>query len=155
MSTIYFDMDGTIVDLYNVDNWIEKLNVEDISPYEVAKPLIDVEEFSDILIKLKDRGYKIGIITWGSKYSTKKFLDEVKIAKKCWLLKHLPKIDFDEFVVTDYSRNKALSIKDPFGILFDDDELIRKSWPGLSYPPKCVFPILHKLLKEVDGFEGV
>ena len=64
MSTIYFDMDGTIADLYNVDNWLGKLEKEDFSPYEVAKPLIDVEKFSDILIKLKDKGYKIGIMIY-------------------------------------------------------------------------------------------
>lgn len=155
MSTIYFDMDGTIADLYNVDNWLGKLEKEDFSPYEVAKPLIDVEEFSDILIKLKNKGYKIGIITWGSKYSTEKFLNEVRIAKKHWLLKNLPKIKFDEFVVTDYLCNKASSIKDPFGILFDDDKLIRKSWPGTAYPPESVFPVLYELLKEGDSFERV
>ena len=155
MKTIYFDMDGTIVDLYGVDNWLGKLLAEDFSPYETAKPLVDTKELSDVLIKLKDKGYKIGIITWGSKYSTEKFLRKVKIAKKYWLLKNLPEVEFDEFVVIDYSCNKASSIEDPFGILFDDDKLIRKSWPGLAYSPEYVFPVLYELLKEDGNLEGI
>lgn len=155
MKTIYFDMDGTLADLYRVDGWLDKLSVEDFSPYEVAKPLVDTKELSDILNKLKNKGYKVGIITWGSKYSTESFLRKVKIAKEQWLLKYFSEVEFDEFVVTDYSCNKASLAKDPHGILFDDDELIRKSWHGLSYSPEYVFPVLYELLKEENSFERV
>ena len=34
---IYFDMDGTIADLYGVDNWLEMLINEDATPYRVAR----------------------------------------------------------------------------------------------------------------------
>ena len=36
---IFWDMDGTIADLYNVPNWLDKLRAEDTSPYREAKPL--------------------------------------------------------------------------------------------------------------------
>ena len=38
--TINFDMDGTIADLYGVENWLEMLIAEDTTPYAVATPLL-------------------------------------------------------------------------------------------------------------------
>lgn len=155
MKTIYFDMDGTLANLYSVDNWLGKLVAEDFSPYEVAEPMLDLDKLSKLLSELKLKGNKIGIISWGSKFSSEKFAEKVKLAKKYWLMKNLPEIEFDEFVVMDYSCNKASSVEDPFGILFDDDKMIRKAWPGMSYPPEYVFPVLEKILKEGDNFEGI
>ena len=38
--TINFDMDGTIADLYGVENWLDYLIAEDAFPYETAEPLL-------------------------------------------------------------------------------------------------------------------
>lgn len=153
MTTIYFDMDGTIVDLYSVYNWVSKLNMEDSSPYDVSGTLVDIKKFENLLIKLKEKGYKIGIISWGSKKSGEKFLEETREVKKKWIEKNLPNVKFDEFVVLDYSCNKASAVEDPFGILFDDSNSIRISWPGKAYQPKDMFKILNDLLKEGDSNE--
>ena len=45
MYTIYFDMDGTIANLYGVIDWLPKLHNSDASPYMEAKPLVEVGEF--------------------------------------------------------------------------------------------------------------
>ena len=45
---IYFDMDGTVANLYDVPNWLEKLQAQDVTPYIEAKPLIDMEELKTI-----------------------------------------------------------------------------------------------------------
>ena len=37
LKMICFDMDGTIADLYAVDNWLAKLRAEDETPYQEAK----------------------------------------------------------------------------------------------------------------------
>ena len=34
-----FDMDGTFVDLYGVENWLDDLTNSRTRPYEIAKPL--------------------------------------------------------------------------------------------------------------------
>lgn len=61
--TIYFDMDGTIANLYGVENWLEKLRACDASPYEEAEPLIDLAQLARLLNKLQRKGYEIGIIS--------------------------------------------------------------------------------------------
>ena len=47
---IIFDMDGTIADLYSVNNWLDKLRAFDVTPYKNAKPLYDMEILKLVLL---------------------------------------------------------------------------------------------------------
>ena len=46
---IYFDMDGTIANLYGVENWLDYLINEQTKPYREAKPLVEMELLVDLL----------------------------------------------------------------------------------------------------------
>ena len=46
--TLVFDMDGTIADLFNVDNWESQLRQESTNPYEIAGPLVDMPKLCEI-----------------------------------------------------------------------------------------------------------
>lgn len=48
MKTIYFDMDGTIANLYGVDNWLPRLRSEDATPYEEACPMWDTKNIKEV-----------------------------------------------------------------------------------------------------------
>ena len=37
---IWFDCDGTWIDLYGVNGWLEMLINKDVTPYAIAKPLL-------------------------------------------------------------------------------------------------------------------
>ena len=39
---IWFDMDGTIADLYGINGWLDMLLEENARPYEIAKPLLNM-----------------------------------------------------------------------------------------------------------------
>ena len=71
MNAIYFDMDGTIADLYNVNGWLEKLQASDVTPYEDAAPLVDMRELLDICEKFAALGFVIGVISWTAKNGKK------------------------------------------------------------------------------------
>ena len=45
---ICFDMDGTIADLYAVDNWLAKLRAEDETPYAEAAPMWDMTALAEV-----------------------------------------------------------------------------------------------------------
>ena len=68
--TIWFDMDGTIADLYSVENWLPMLRAYDPSPYMLAKPLVRLSTLAYMLNRLRAKGYRVGVISWGSKCST-------------------------------------------------------------------------------------
>ena len=57
LKIICFDMDGTIADLYGVENWLDYLLASDTLPYEAAKPLLRLNVLARILNRLQREGY--------------------------------------------------------------------------------------------------
>ena len=135
MYTIYFDMDGTIADLYNVENWLPKLRAENPSPYVEAEAMINMGELQLYLSILQNRGCKLGVISWLSKGSSKSYDKMVREAKKNWLKENLPEITFDETHFVKYGTRKDYIAKDKDGILFDDSEEVRNNWRGIAVNP--------------------
>ena len=64
---IFFDMDGTIANLYAVENWLDFLRAEEVTPYKEAMPMVNMSQLARLLNRLQAEGYKIGIISWTSK----------------------------------------------------------------------------------------
>jgi phosphoglycolate phosphatase-like HAD superfamily hydrolase len=148
MKMIYFDMDGTIADLYSVKNWFSRLRDEDATPYLEARPMCDMVILSELLIKAKAQGYGIGIITWLSKGATKEYKKAVRQAKKQWLNNYLG-VKLDEAHFIQYGTRKDYVAKDKKGILFDDDERVRILWKGKAYNPteQNIIEVLQEIIK--------
>jgi len=143
--TIFFDMDGTIADLYGVENWLKYLFVSDSLPYEIAKPLIRLSALARILHRLQDEGYRVGIISWLSKNSTPEYDEKVTEAKKNWLKTHLPSVKFDEINIVPYGTAKEKFAKTEKDILFDDEEKNRQNWTGEAFGVENILEILKGL----------
>lgn len=144
--TIYFDMDGTIADLYGVEDWLPKLRAFDASPYADARPLVRFSTLARLLNRLQKKGYRLGVITWGSKVSTEEYDEAVSTAKLEWLHIHLPSVNWDEFHYTAYGVPKHETAEEPDGILFDDNEGIREAWTGTAYNVENIIETLKGLL---------
>jgi len=143
--TIFFDMDGTIADLYGVENWLKYLLISDSFPYEIAKPLIRLSALARILHRLQDEGYRVGIISWLSKNSTPEYDEKVTEAKKNWLKTHLPSVKFDEINIVPYGTAKEKFAKTEKDILFDDEEKNRQNWTGEAFGVENILEILKGL----------
>lgn len=124
--TLIFDMDGTIADLYSVEGWLEKLRSEDISPYRDARPLYDMDTLSVILNIFRGLGYRIIVVSWGSKGATREYNKKIKNAKLDWLNRY--NFPYDEVHVVKYGTPKQNFIKDDISILIDDSDDVRTSF---------------------------
>ena len=142
---IYLDMDGTIADLYSVDNWLSKLRAEDATPYIQAKPLVKLSALARRLNTLQRKGYAIGIISWGSKHATAEYDKAVEKAKRFWLQKHLKSVEFDEIHIVPYGTPKSEVAEIKGGILFDDEYNNRKEWGINAYDVAEMLDILGEL----------
>ena len=142
---IYFDMDGTIADLYGVENWLEDLINSEPRPYKVATPLIRMNSLARVLNRLQREGYSIGIVSWLSKSGTQEYNREVTKAKKEWLHTHLKSVSFDEICIVPYGTPKEKVVDKPKGILFDDEKQNRKNWCGTAYDVNNIIEILKAL----------
>ena len=61
--TIYLDCDGTWIDLYGVENWLDYLQNENPYPYIAAKPLVNLAWLARTIHELQNQNIKIGIIS--------------------------------------------------------------------------------------------
>ncbi len=143
--TIYFDMDGTIANLYGVENWLQYLLNSDSTPYEIAKPMVNMNSLARLLNNLQKKGYEIGIVSWLSKNSTEKYAECVTNAKIKWLATHLKSVNFNEIHIVAYGTPKQNVVNNPKGILFDDEEKNRNEWRGKAYDVQNIIEILKGL----------
>ena len=141
-TVIWFDMDGTLANLYNVDNWLEKLVNSDPSPYLEAAPLVNLSSLARKLNTLQRRGYKIGIVSWLSKNGSCGYNEMVISAKRKWLAIHLKSVNFDYIDIIEYGTPKENGRN---GILFDDEEKNRKNWKGKAFDERQIMEILKAL----------
>lgn len=123
---LIFDMDGTLADFYGVDGWLEYLENSDATPYEIAEPLVNFEEFNSLLKQLQIAGFKIVITSWLARNASKEFDKKVRQAKKDWLEKY--GMPIDEIHLVKYGTPKQQCSKGDEQILFDDNAEVRDSF---------------------------
>lgn len=138
--TSWFDMDGTIADLYGVDGWLDMLRAYDPTPYLKAKPLVNMSKLAKRLHKLQAMGRRIGIISWGSKVSTPQYDEAVRQAKEFWLSDHLPSVKWNEINIVPYGTPKINFIRSDKDTLYDDEARHRDIWiKGQAFTPEEIF----------------
>lgn len=147
VKSIWFDMDGTIADLYGVEGWLSMLRAEDETPYAVALPLVRMNVLARRLNMLQKRGYEINIISWTSKGGSDEYNERVAEAKREWLKKHLASVTFDNIDIVPYGTPKYEGRN---GILFDDEFNNRKEWDKIennnAYNQTIIFEVLKSLI---------
>lgn len=139
---IYLDCDGTWIDLYGVENWLDYLINENPYPYEMAKPLVNLSLLARTIHQLQNNGIKVGVISWLSKNGSDEYNKKVTEAKLNWFTKHLPSVTFDEIHIVKYGTPKSTCATTLNSILFDDEEKNRKEWKGLAYNE---FNLIHQM----------
>lgn len=139
---IWFDLDGTIVDLYGVDGWLNMLQAYDPTPYKVAKPMVNMANLAKLLHKAQRLGYEVGVISWLSKTSTAEYDMAVTEVKVEWLRSHLPSVEWNEIKIVAYGTPKHELCE---GWLFDDEEYNRQAWGEGAYKPSEIMEMLRGL----------
>lgn len=142
---IYFDMDGTIANLYGVDNWLDYLLADDPYPYKAAVPMINMNTLARLLNRLQTEGWHIGIVSWLSKNSTAEYDAAVTAAKMGWLKCHLRSVKWNEIKIVPYGTPKQ-TVVDMTGILFDDEKPNRDNWRGVAYDVQNIIEVLKGLV---------
>ena len=143
--TINFDMDGTIADLYGVENWLAMLTAEDTTPYEDALPLLRLSAQARRQNNLQRNGYYIAIISWLSKTGSAEYNERVTEAKMQWLAQHMPAVNWDRIIIVPYGTPKQNFCENPLDILFDDEAKNRDIRTGRAYDVQNIMEILREI----------
>ena len=145
-----FDMDGTIADLYAVENWLDALRSLSARPYAEAAPMMNFSALARQLNAAQRKGVKLVIISWASKCCDPVFHADICMAKRNWLAEHLPSVHWDEIHIVPYGTNKAevCGVTGENFFLFDDEERNRDQWEeldGLAFNPSDITEILKAI----------
>ena len=136
---IFFDMDGTIADLYGVDGWLDDLRAERVRPYAEAKPLVNLSRLARRLNQLIADGYSVNIISWTSRGGSAEYNKAVAATKLEWLARHMPSVKWDNVFIIPYGTPKSTC---GHGVLFDDEKPNRDEWGAGAFKPEKIFEIL-------------
>ena len=139
---IYFDMDGTIADLYGVEGWLADLQAGIARPYAEAKPMVNMSRLARRLNALQKKGCKVCILSWLAIGGSAEYDEAVTQAKIAWLGKHLASVKFDEIKIVAHGTPKHTLGN---GILFDDEKINRDGWGEGAHKPEEIFEVLAQL----------
>lgn len=146
---LYFDMDGTLADLYGVDNWLKKLKKSDPSPFECAAPMHNMDELSKMLNLAQGEGAELYIVSWLPKGASPTYKERVAKAKREWLKRVLPLVEWDDIYILPYGTPKYKVYPLEGAILFDDEERNRIAWEkqgNRSLSPEEIFSVFKNFI---------
>lgn len=148
MQAIYFDLDGTVYDLYGMADWLPMLHSSDVTAYEKGEPLYDMSELNTLLEQFVALGITIGVVTWSAMGGSKEFNRATRRVKKAWVAQHMPTVT--EFHCVKYGTPKHRVAKVKNSVLVDDNAEVRAAWHGVTVnAAEDILPQLRELLKQV------
>lgn len=148
MRAIYFDMDGTIYDLYGIQGWLQRLHKEDTYAYQCGQPMYNMDELNSLLEEFVALGFVIGVVTWSAMGGSRKFNAATRKVKLEWIKKNLPVVT--EFHCVKYGTPKHYVAKIKGATLVDDNKDVRKAWRGNTIDATAnILPQLRELLQQV------
>lgn len=136
MNTIWFDMDGTIYNFYDIPNWMEMLEKGRYGVYNMLgyrrRHLTRIMEVVAALVK---QGWRVGVLTWGSKSGSADF-EAISDMKRAWLRTNCPILySKGYFCCLPYGVSKAEYMIENFQpdgegmhVLVDDNLRVREDW---------------------------
>lgn len=125
---IFFDMDGTIADLYGTDNWLELLLAETKGLFRNLKLMHNKSKLDKAINTLLEQGYQIEVITWTPKDVSEDYIRVVEQEKKEWIEEHFPMIREVHCVGYGVPKQSAGYKRAGLQILVDDNLDVLKQW---------------------------
>lgn len=149
---IYFDMDGTVYDLYGIDGWKEMLEGGNEEVFRIGAPLVNMIDLESVAKRLIENGIEIGIITWLPRNATEDYAERCAKMKENWKNKYMPYVN--EFYAVPYGtpKHKVPVRKSKTMILFDDNYDVRSAWDStVQRKSYNVNQIIEDMMEILEG----
>lgn len=130
---IFFDMDGTIANLYQKKGWFEAILNEEKGLFSSLEPMFTAEEISRITAYLaemeKDNRVELEVITWTPMNASDNYCQIVAEEKREWLENYFPGF-FSQIHILPYGVPKqyAFTKRCQNMILVDDNAEVLAMW---------------------------
>lgn len=129
MKKIFFDLDGTVANLYGQENWLTDLRLEKKNLFKNLKPLCDMKKLNRLAMELKKQDWEIDVITWLPMNVSPIYESIVKKEKQKWIKKYMPFVT-ETYMLSygELKQNANYKKCDDIEILIDDNDDIRNDW---------------------------
>ena len=127
---VFFDLDGTLFDLYGKSDWLFKLEneIEGVFSSGDLMPEIDRDELYSAVADLAEFGVEFNVITWLPMQASREYQEICTAEKIAWVRENLPFIN--NIVCQPYGTPKQYGIiqKAYRCILIDDNAEVCEMW---------------------------
>lgn len=125
---IYFDLDGTVYNLYGVTEWEPKLRAENPNVFKEGSFIGNHKDFTDICGKLLEKGVQFGVITWLPMQASPEYELECAKVKRQWVERYIPFVT--EFTAQRYGipKQNAIVRRAKTMYLLDDNAEVCEMW---------------------------
>ena len=146
----YFDLDGTIYDLYGMKDWLERIENEKPNTFTDGKFIVNYNEFMECVKQLEEQGYTFNVISWLPYDITYNYKKKCEQEKRNWIKKFLPfvkKVEIQSYGILKHTHVES-------GILIDDNEKICRHWRNenrIALNVNKEFNVIKALKKLIRG----
>ena len=131
MIKIYFDMDGTLFDLYNKPNWLEMLRDEIAGAFcgDIQYELREYwKNFRRICNALMEKGVQFGVISWLPPQCSEEYAEVCRREKLDWIYEHIPFAIEKHIVPYGTIKQDTIEKHAKVEVLIDDNMEVCKTW---------------------------
>lgn len=155
---IFFDLDGTLFNLYGKENWLEMLRDEQPGAfYGGFLPEIDLNEFYLTISKLQTYGIQFAVITWLPMQASPEYEEICRAEKNDWILENLPFCTEVSIVPYGIPKQDCIIKRAQRMILLDDNIEICKAWETAKQRKSVQitrdWTVVHALKEILSEFE--
>lgn len=162
MSTkIFFDLDGTLFDLYGKSEWLERLQNEDPTVFEgdgMTKGFlssIDLVNLFEVANMLAEKGVQFEVITWLPMGASPEYEFACDLIKRKWVKENLPFITKVTCLSYGIPKQNGIEKRAAQMFLVDDNEEICKMWETAKMRKAILvdndFTVVDALYSILDG----
>ena len=128
---VYFDLDGTLYNLYGKENWLENLENEVPGVFadnENFMPGLNLENMHNVIYDLMNLGVSFGVISW-TPFAASPLYEEICRKEKLeWLAKNFPMIKDIAIIPYGIEKQKAITKRAQTMYLIDDNKEVCRTW---------------------------
>ena len=124
----WFDLDGTLYNLYNIPDWLDYLENEKEGIFTKGELMVNEEDFTGETMRCMANGWEFGVISWLPMGASPEYEEQCRKEKMEWIKKYLPFVKEINIVPYGVPTQNCIQKKAKTMVLIDDNIEVCKAW---------------------------
>lgn len=125
---IYLDLDGTVYNLYKIENWLSMLRNEESGVFNQNQFIGNYNEFLKEVYRLIGSGWSFGVITWLPMGASPEYEQICREEKEQWINENLPFVNEVNICFYGIPKQNLIQKRAKTMVLIDDNIEVCKMW---------------------------